>query len=160
MVWIIIIMVLTSLIWWSLCIQSQIELEPQDFRTCTETFRSKSILLHYFSKSFPILHNFSGSWPQRSQAGSGDMETRGAIFGGFWQHTKHRIYFSIISLTRFTSQMPRRQSSSMLRFPIYFWASSPLVRFSICSGLNFQCKQQNYVPYHHQPYQHRSLDTS
>ena len=37
-----IIMVLTSLIWWSLCIQSQIELEPQDFRTCTETFRAKS----------------------------------------------------------------------------------------------------------------------
>ena len=35
-------MVLTSLIWWSLCIQSQIELEPQDFRTCTETFRAKS----------------------------------------------------------------------------------------------------------------------
>ena len=156
MVWIIIIMVLTSLIWWSLCIQSQIELEPQDFRTCTETFRAKSCRW----KCILNIVLFSGSWPQRSQAGSGDMETRGAIFGGFWQHTKHRIYFSITSLTRFTSQMPRRQSSSMLRFPIYFWASSPLVRFSICSGLNFQCKQQNYVPYHHQPYQHRSLDTS
>ena len=61
----------------------------------------------------------------------------------FFCNTTQNLHCNfILPLARFTFQMPRRQSSSMLRFPIYFWASSPLVRFSICSGHNFQFSMQ------------------
>ena len=157
-----IIMVLTSLIWWSLCIQSQIELEPQDFRTCTETFRAKScrwkcifnIALLFVNISsnitsfFRFLTSTIPSWFRRYG------NQRCCFLRVFCNTTQNLHCNFIFPLARFTFQMPRRQSSSMLRFPIYFWASSPLVRFYICSGLNFHANIIIIFLNHYQPYKH------
>ena len=68
-------------------------------------FQSQVIQMKmYFQYYFDIfqyyfwyyMYNFLGSWPQRSQAGSGDMETRGAVFWGFFA-TPHKICIAISS---------------------------------------------------------------